>query len=537
MAISLHTAAGVLSGWSGKPVAGEAERLRLALGGTAAVSLAAHAFSYFNFMPQHDALIESFWQNTGWVISLGRFLLPVYRALAGNEPMPWVTGMLSILYIALSVYCISGTLAMNTRGEILLTSGFLAANLSVLTINSLYQFVFDAYMFAFLLACAGVYILRRAASPGRIALAAVCFFLSVGVYPAMITGALCLFLLCFLRRAAEEGVLSPALWKCFAAWAVSLAAAAALYLLCSRLALSVLGVSAADKSTSIFSLDAKSLRDILYGMGVNTYFFYAILFLGVSPVHATAYLGPGYGAAAAALALICVVSFCRRNRRVLRGWTGVLFFLGVILFPIFARLVNIVAASGTAHHTAYAQFLAYPALLWMFFFRTEKKDAGADEPDGRPGRASVSLVLVLSLILILANVRFSNSAYTLQKVIYDRAMYHSGQVAEDLRDAGYSAPDGEQIVVVGTFSLGGELSDRLDRLGQAGVYGFHDTSVTYNTTFRYMLRTMGIGVNMISVDDTADPDAVGRMLEEMPAYPKEGYLQKSDTGLYLIKLS
>ncbi len=539
MASSFRTALGAISGWSGQTVTGRGERLRLALGGTAAVSLAAHAFSYFNFMPQHDALIESFWQNTGWVISLGRFLLPVYRTLAGSEPMPWVTGMLSTLYIALAVYCISGSLAMNTRGEILLTAGFMTANLSVLTINALYQFVFDAYMFAFLLACLGVYILHDAASPGRIALAAACFFLSVGVYPAMITGALCLFMLCFLRCAAEENAVSPALWRRFGAWAVSLAAAAAMYLLCSRLALGFFGVSAADKNTSIFSLDAKSIRDILYGIGVNTYFFYAILFLGVSPVHATAYLGPVYGAAAEALALSCVASSCRRNRGALRGWVAALFFPGVILFPVFARLVNIVAASGTAHHTAYAQFLAYPALLWAFFFRAKKKDAGDDDPGSvpEPGNASVCLVLLLSLILILANIRFSNSAYTLQKVIYDRAMYHSGQVAEDLKDAGYSASDGEQVVVVGTFSLGGELSGKLDRFTQAGLYGFNDTSVTYNTTFRYMLRTMGIRINMVSVGDTADPDALGRLLEDMPAYPKEGYLQKSDSGLYVIKLS
>ena len=534
MASAFETFVGGISGWSGKTVSDRRERLRLALGGTAAVSLAANGFSFFNYIPQHDALTEGFWQNTNWVVGLGRFLLPWYRELTGNIPMPWAEGMLSILYVGLAVYCITGILAMDTRGSILLTGGFLASNLSVLTINSLYQFVFDAYMFAFLLACLGVYLLRDGASPGRVAGAVVCFFVSVGVYPAMITGALCLFLLRLLRRAAEENGLAPALWKTLAGWALALALAAGLYLLCSRAALAVRGIAGTDRDTSIFSLGSKKLPDILYGIGVNLYFFAAILFLGVSPVHGTKYLGPWYGAAAALLAAVCVVSFCRRNRGALRGRVWALFIAGAALFPVLARLVNIMAQSGTAHHTAYAQFLAYPALLWLFFF-PGKKDGEEPAGDRAPGKLSAAAVTVLSLVIILANVRFSNEAYTLQKVIYDRAVYHTGQVAEDLLAAGYDPDDGDVIVVGGTFSLGGELSGKLDRITQTGIYGFGDTSVTYNTTFRSMARLLGVRVNMISADAAADPAATAALIESMPVYPHEGYLQAAD-GLYVIRL-
>ena len=526
------------AGYFTAPVRGRGERLRLSLAGTAAASLAANAFSYFNFIPQHDALIEGFWQNTDWVIALGRFLLPGYRALVGNIPMPWTAGMLSMLYLALAVYCITDTLAMGTRAEILFTGGFLAANLSVLTINALFQFVLDAYLCAFFLACAGVWLLSDAAGPGRIAGAAACFFLSVGIYPAMITGALCLFLLRALRQAAEENALTPALWKKLGCWVLALGLAAGLYLLCSRLALSLRGIAGADKDTSVFSLGDKKLRDILYGMGINIYFFAGILFLGVSPVHGTKYLGPWYGAAASALAVICVVSFCRRNRGKLRGRIFGLFFLGAAVFPVLARLVNIMAESGTAHHTAYAQFLAYPALLWAFFFSRKKGEAGEDQaPAQGPGKLSAAAVIALSLIIVLANVRFSNEAYTLQKVLYDRAAYHTGQVAEDLLEAGYDPDEGDLIVVGGTFSLGGELSGKLDRISQTGMFGFYDTSVTYHTTFRSMARLLGVRVNMTTVDATADPEALGAAMAQMPAYPKEGYLQKSSDGLFIIKLS
>ena len=146
-------------------------------------------------------------------------------------------------------------------------------------------------------------------------------------------------------------------------------------------------------------------------------------------------------------------------------------------------------------------------------------------------------MIALSLIIVLANVRFSNEAYTLQKVLYDRAAYHTGQVAEDLLEAGYDPDEGDLIVVGGTFSLGGELSGKLDRISQTGMFGFYDTSVTYHTTFRSMARLLGVRVNMTTVDATADPEALGAAMAQMPAYPKEGYLQKSSDGLFIIKLS
>ena len=511
-----------------EPVSSERNRLRLSLGGTAAVSLAAHAFSFFNFIPQHDALIESFWQSLDHVVGLGRFLLPVYMYLRGYAPMPWVAGMLSILFLGLSVYFISRALRMDTRAEILLMSGFLSANICVLTLNSLFQFCFDAYMCSLLFACWGVWLISGPPDLRRYAGAMICFFISVGIYAAFITVSLCLLMILVLREVTDSNGFTRELGKKIAFWAAVLALAAALYLLGCRISLSVLDVEASTRKTSVFSLGMLGMRDLAYRAGVNYYFFLAMQFLGFSPVHHADYLGVQYGLAASALAVLCIVSFCRRHKGAMRGWIWGLYIAAAALFPFVARLVPIMTGNGGSNQTMFAQYLVFPLLLWLFF--SPGGPGEAEKTRARSAKA-VTAAALLSVYILLGNILFSNEAYTLQKVLYDRAMYHTGQVVEDLQDAGYDASRGDRVIVSGTFSLGGDLRPRLERFERAGIDGFYDTSITYSDTFRSMARILGFtfrpGGSAASVSDR---------LADMPSYPEEGYLQE-DNGLYIIKLS
>ena len=65
-------------------------RMKLSMLGTAFFSLAANGFSYMNFTPQHDALIESFWYSRSHLIGLGRFLLNGYGLAVKARDSPAV---------------------------------------------------------------------------------------------------------------------------------------------------------------------------------------------------------------------------------------------------------------------------------------------------------------------------------------------------------------------------------------------------------------------------------------------------------------
>lgn len=513
------------------PVCSDAARLRLALGGTAAASLAANAFSYFNFVPQHDALIESYWAKASWQVKLGRFLLPVYLKVRGNSAMPWVAGMLCILFLGLSVYLITKAMGMDSPAEILLTSGFLSANLTVTIVNALFQYFSDAFMCSLFFACLGVFLIREKTGALRGLLACLCFFLCVGIYPAYILVSLCLFMGLILRAAADGSGLTKELWKKIGFWVLVLAVAAGAYLAASRLALSVVGRAAAKGKNSIFTLGSASPAKLIYQTGVNYYFFLSTLFLGFSPAHGFDYLGVPCGIAASLLAAVCVISFCRRHKGRLPKGVFALFFLAAAVFPLVTRAVNIMMGNGSALHTIFAQYMLFPLLLWAFFRRGGDGD-DKEVPRAKP--AAVIAVTVLSVLLLLGNIRFSNNAYTIQKVLYDRAVYHTGQVISDLRDAGYVKDSDDRVIVSGSFDLGDDMAQQLKTV--TCMNGFKDTSVTYTDTFRYMTMLLGSGITEGSIKDMPDADAAQAYIDAMPAYPALGYLQEID-GYYLVKLS
>ena len=446
--------------------------------------------------------------------------------------MPWAAGMLCILFLGLSVYLITKAMGMDSPAEILLTAGFLSANLTITIVNALFQYFSDAFMCSLFFACLGVFLIREKRGVGRGLLAGLCFFLCVGIYPAYILVSLCLFMGLILRCTADSNGLTKEIWKKIGFWVLILAVAAGAYLAASRLALTVVGKAASTGKNSIFSLGSASPAKLAYQVGVNYYFFLCTLLLGFSPAHGFDYLGVPCGIAVSMLAVLCIVSFCRRHKGILRRGVFALFFLAAAVFPMISRMVNIMMGNGSALHTIFAQYMVFPLLLWAFFRRSGDGGDDTDPPRAKP--AAVVAVIVLSALILLGNIRFSNSAYTIQKVLYDRAVYHTGQVISDLRDAGYVKDSDDRVIVSGSFDLGDDMAAQLKTV--SCMNGFKDTSVTYSDTFRYMTMLMGSGVTEGSIADMPDPDAVRSYIDDMPAYPALGYLQEID-GYYVIKLS
>lgn len=96
---------------------------------TAAFSLVANAFAYFNLTPHHDSINHIFHFAGKWEISLGRFLQPAWETLINSVTVPWFTGLLSIFFLSLTVWFCTEILNIRSKAGIILTSGFLSVNL------------------------------------------------------------------------------------------------------------------------------------------------------------------------------------------------------------------------------------------------------------------------------------------------------------------------------------------------------------------------------------------------------------------------
>ncbi len=178
-----------------------AERVKYSLLGSFLFSMAANAFAYFNFYPQHDSLNHAMYFANKWEVQLGRFLLPIYGNVRGEITMPWVIGMLSILFIAGSTFVVSDLLYLDSPILIVLTGGALAANLCVTELCAVFLFVTDAYMLSMFLGCLAVWTIRKLQSGWGVLFSAVLFFLSFGLYQSSASVVLVLFALLLMQDA------------------------------------------------------------------------------------------------------------------------------------------------------------------------------------------------------------------------------------------------------------------------------------------------------------------------------------------------
>ena len=174
-------------------------RLKLCFAATALCMLLAHGFAWFNVGPSHDGTIL-FFDADVVMLQLGRWVqLPYYRFLRGKISMPWLTGMFSVLWTALSVYLVSDLLKLRRKATMAFAA-VLGTAISITLLNATYNDKSDPFTCAMFLAFLGVYAVRRCRRPWLgVALCGGCLCLSMGLYQGYIEFAIGLFLLCLLR--------------------------------------------------------------------------------------------------------------------------------------------------------------------------------------------------------------------------------------------------------------------------------------------------------------------------------------------------
>ena len=68
--------------------------------------MAAHGFAFLNFYPGHDSIRHSFYYAGEWEVSLSRFLLPYYGLIKGTIAVPWITGILTVIFVGTATFFI-----------------------------------------------------------------------------------------------------------------------------------------------------------------------------------------------------------------------------------------------------------------------------------------------------------------------------------------------------------------------------------------------------------------------------------------------
>ena len=144
--------------------------------------LFAHFYKITNWLPNWDSLV--FRYDNQNMVALGRWFLPVVCSFSSFYDLPFLSGIISIIFHALGGICICKILDVKSK----ITAGLIGAvvvSFPAVTSVMMYNYVADGYAIAYFLSTlAAVYMTKE--KPGFV-VPAILIALSTGIYQAYIT--------------------------------------------------------------------------------------------------------------------------------------------------------------------------------------------------------------------------------------------------------------------------------------------------------------------------------------------------------------
>lgn len=151
-------------------------------------------------IPNHDGLASMYFDQN--MITSGRWFLMVACGMSSYFTLPWLIGLLAVLWLSLASAALTEFLEIHNRCMIVLISGLLVSFPSIASTFS-YVFTMDGYMLALLLAVTAVLLTKKSRMgflPG-----AICLAFSLGIYQAYLPFAALLSIYGILMLCMEHG--------------------------------------------------------------------------------------------------------------------------------------------------------------------------------------------------------------------------------------------------------------------------------------------------------------------------------------------
>lgn len=138
-----------------------------------------HLYIFTNYLPHHDGIIRIYTPQEGF--EMGRFFLTPFSGVGSYFDLPWINGILSVFYLALTAVVLTELFRLKKKTSIVLTAGLLST-FPAITATMSYTFTVDGYFlatFATVLSLLVAWKYKYGFLPGAFLL-----YLGVGVYQA-----------------------------------------------------------------------------------------------------------------------------------------------------------------------------------------------------------------------------------------------------------------------------------------------------------------------------------------------------------------
>ncbi|MBO5136412.1 MAG: glucosyltransferase domain-containing protein [Clostridia bacterium] len=460
------------------------------------VGLIAHLYKITNWLPNWDSLV--FRYDSQNMLGLGRWFLPVVCSFSSFYDLPFLNGLMAILFHALGGVCICKILNIEKNITAFLI-GAVIVSFPTVTSVMMYNYVADGYSIAFFLSClAALYLTRE---KPRYILSAVLIALSSGIYQAYITVTIMLILLKLIDEIIYNNATFKAVLKKSVFMLLTGIAGVAIYYGILKILLGVFSMELLDYQgiNGASSMSALNIWGSLYSIketfldcffdiseGVNVYVVLNVIALSLTLMHYVKYI---------------IVNKIYKNP------VNILFLavLGVLLI-LGAGALAFMNADIDYHNL---MLMGY-SVFYLFFIVLYERGTDKNEVHTCGKRWTVLLV---GLTIILNQVVIANVSYHKAQIAYEKSYGALMRIADRIEFT-EGAEDSSRILVIGALDNSGDYSVNLTP---------DITGITDGYIIRADDETVGQSVLCSALNDYCDKN-----YEFLSGDEKKEFLQKEE---------
>lgn len=480
--------------------------------------IVAHAYMFLDFYPSHDSLMIVT-MDGNWEVSLGRFMEPIYILIRGAINAPWLVGLLSLLFLSLSLFIIIELLNIKRVTSIVMLCGLFTTHITITALYATYMPFVDIYMLSFLFACSGIYLLEKYKS--GIPFSIVCLAISMGLYQSYISCALTLALFLILKKVLE-GITLSQLKKTIFRYGICFIGSAILYLVLTKISLRLCNITLTDGYNGLNSLLKNGYKSI-FRLIPNAYVHFFSCF----------WLLNGYNTIIIRFCKIllfgisCAMWITYLKEKNVNPIDKLIIGIFILILPLGIDFTFIMAL-GWAH---ILMLLSFGFLFFLIFIPFE-----SIQIKGMKSIVQYYSIIIICCCMIFHNITYANGAYYYKNLIGKKTDFYMVSLINEMdRMPGYVMGE-TSVVVIGNFDTSYIANEHWGFEKYNDLIGMSSSSITYLDSFaRYCSEVLGHPVNLVFAEDSIEYFSQLKEVIDMPVFPKEGFC-KIINGTMVIKL-
>lgn len=475
------------------------------------VAFLCHTFAFTNKLVNHDEAFYLF--GKGETVSSGRWGLALTSALFPDISMPWIYGIISIVFITLAICLIIDIFKIKNGVLSALLSGLIMSFPSLTSIFT-YMFTSASFSLCFLLSVLAVY-LAVSAKTKNIILAVIVLMFSVSIYQAYIAIAASLLVVFLLQQMllTDEDVVK--LFKKALMFVVVLGVALALYY-----GINTVVMKFSESGFNGYASESlEQSEGIFYGL-LYAYYSFLLFFTGKFSILANPFTKGIHIILFAAA--VCIFIFRVLKKGDLKRKLLSIVTLG--LFPLSITCLYLIVSKHSVHGLMMYSFISIYVFIIICINSLEKEHLK---------RIEKNIVPVLFAICIMSNVYTANSSYTQMKLAYENAYsYYSSVMTTVINTPGFDQNCKVALVRSNPIRQKYDITKHYDENAITGVKRDLINVYSRESFIKYFLA---YDVNFATEEEIEALQQTDEF-KEMAIYPYYGSVKKLDNYI-VVRLS